>query len=216
MQIFYSQYASIFWIKYIREKQREIYKLLSKIHNTMDRNGAKSSEWAWGHEANAGQVLGMRSTPAGNGGMCFTKQCSALETRTWSGPFHSWNKKKGYWCHLSLQLPWNNRWEKQGFKDQTPDQDLNQANAGLWCPSIPRGQELWVTIEPDPGLRSLGAWWKQGQNHKYTHTLHTHTYTQTHNLSHHTHSHIYRYRLTVYTLIHTYRDTPHRLYTHIS
>ena len=88
---------------------------------------------------------------------------------------------------------------------------------GCGVPSIPRGQELWVTLEPDLGLRSLGAWWKQGQNHKYTHTLHTHihTDTHTHNLSHHTHSHIYRYRLTVYTLIHMYRHTPHRLHTHI-
>ena len=87
-------------------------------------------------------------------------------------------------------------------------------------PSIPRGQELWITIEPDPGLRSLGAWWKQGQNHKYTHTLHTHidtdTHTHTHSLSHYTHSYIYRYRLIVYTLMHTHRHMPHRLYIHTS
>lgn len=123
----------------IHKRKAKRNKLLSKIHNTMDKNGAESSEWAWSHEANAARFWAWGQHLQGTGGMCFAKQSSALETRTWSGTFHSWNKKKSYWCHLSLQLLWNHWWEKQGFKDQTPDQDPNQANAGLWCPQHPQG-----------------------------------------------------------------------------
>lgn len=157
----------------------------------------------------------------GTAGMVFTRQGSALENRAWGGIFHSWNKKKrtSYWCHLSLLLIWNNKCEQQGVKDQTPDQDLNQANAGLWCPQHPQGAgalnhyRTWFWTER---AGSLGTTTPKPAIHTHTHTphthaLHTHTYTDIY--SHHTHT---TYSLHARTHTHTPQTIANTTHTEVT